>query len=452
MRKLTFEDIEKNGLLLYRYTRGSHCQGTATESSDIDEGGVYICPPEQLLGLGLEYQDQVANSTNDIVWYEFNKYVKLLLSSNPTVLESLFVDDEFVIYEHPIMTELKKHKNEFITKQCFKSFIGYSVEQIKKARGLNKKIVQPIVQRKDILDFCYTFYNQGSSKIENWLSYRGLEQKYCGLVNVPNMYEMYSVFYDFGAHFKDHNITKEKVFDILNEYGYLDIPDEAQIVKNLKLAKEENNESLIKKNEKLLGDVKLLNMLHLISDTYKLNIGYFCSSFFDWFDSLKPIGYRGIVSSEKVSQDVRLSSIAKDEPPICFMSYNKDGYVRHCKDYKEYKDWVKNRNPERFRLNTSHGKNYDSKNMAHCVRLLHNGIEIAKTGEYKVNRAGIDRDFILQIKRGEMDYDELIEYVEKKKLEMEEAMATSSIPDSINIDKVNEFLINIRLNQLKNNG
>ena len=248
MRKLTFEDIEKNGLLLYRYTRGSHCQGTATESSDIDEGGVYICPPEQLLGLGLEYQDQVANSTNDIVWYEFNKYVKLLLSSNPTVLESLFVDDEFVIYEHPIMTELKKHKNEFITKQCFKSFIGYSFEQIKKARGLNKKIVQPIVQRKDILDFCYTFYNQGSSKIENWLSYRGLEQKYCGLVNVPNMHEMYSVFYDFGAHFKDHNITKEKVFDLLNEYGHLDIPDEAQIVKYLKLAKEENNEYLIKKN------------------------------------------------------------------------------------------------------------------------------------------------------------------------------------------------------------
>ena len=41
MKKLTFEDIEKNGLLLYRYTRGSHCQGTATESSDIDEGGVY---------------------------------------------------------------------------------------------------------------------------------------------------------------------------------------------------------------------------------------------------------------------------------------------------------------------------------------------------------------------------------------------------------------------------
>ena len=81
-----------------------------------------------------------------------------------------------------------------------------------------------------------------------------------------------------------------------------------------------------------------------------------------------------------------------------------------------------------------------------------NGIEIAKTGEYKVNRAGIDRDFILQIKRGEMDYDELIEYVEKKKLEMEEAMATSSIPDSINVDKVNEFLVNIRLNQLKNNG
>lgn len=138
-KNLTFENIEKNNLLLYRYIRGSQCQGTATEKSDIDEGGVYICPPEQLLDLGYNYQEQISNNTNDIVWYEFNKYIKLLLSSNPTILESLFIDDKFVIYEHPIITELKKHKYEFITKQCFKSFIGYSYEQINKAQGLNKK-------------------------------------------------------------------------------------------------------------------------------------------------------------------------------------------------------------------------------------------------------------------------------------------------------------------------
>ena len=57
-------------------------------------------------------------------------------------------------------------------------------------------------ERKDILDFCYTFKNQGSQPIKDYLNEHNLDQKYCGLVNLPNMKDCYGVYYDFAAYFK----------------------------------------------------------------------------------------------------------------------------------------------------------------------------------------------------------------------------------------------------------
>ena len=151
MRKYTFEDIKNQGLLIYSYLRGSIMYGTNTPESDRDEGGVYLSPAEQLIGLGLDYQSEIHNETNDIMWYELNKFMNLLLKSNPTVLEALFADGDCILYEHPIMTEIKKYRDKFVTKQCFKPFGGYAVEQIRKCRGLNKKIVNPVTKDLNLL-------------------------------------------------------------------------------------------------------------------------------------------------------------------------------------------------------------------------------------------------------------------------------------------------------------
>lgn len=141
-------------------------------------------------------------------------------------------------------------------------------------------------------------------------------------------------------------------------------------------------------------------------------------------DHIKPIGYRGIVGETDDIHienfegkpkifDLRLSSIDnKDTKPICYMSYNSSGYTDHCKKYKEYKEWEQNRNPQRFLENKD--KEFDRKNIAHCVRLLHMGIEIAKTGEVHINRKGIDRDFILNVRLGNTKYDDIMEYIEGK--------------------------------------
>ena len=183
--KLTFKDIEDRGLLLYKYIRGSQAYGTNTPESDQDEGGIFIAPQEWIDGLGFDYAEEVSDEKHDTVWGELGKFLRLLCTSNPTVLEALFVPEDKVLYEHPIMTEIKKNRDMFVTKASFKPFGGYATSQIAKAQGQNKKIHWDIQEmtRKSPLDFCYTFRKQGSQNIQNWLAERGLEQRNCGLVN-----------------------------------------------------------------------------------------------------------------------------------------------------------------------------------------------------------------------------------------------------------------------------
>ena len=112
------------------------------------QGGIYICSIKELLGYNT-YKEEIADSKNDNKWYELNKFISLLVKANPNILEALFVDDNFIIGEvHPIMKYLREHRDMFLTKQCFISFYKYAESQIYKARGLNKKIVNPIKERK----------------------------------------------------------------------------------------------------------------------------------------------------------------------------------------------------------------------------------------------------------------------------------------------------------------
>ena len=444
MKKYTFEDIKEKGLLLYHYVRGSQAYGLALPTSDTDHGFVYLAPPEQLLGLGFDYQDQIASEKNDDSGYELNKFMQLLLKSNPTVLESLFIPEKCILYEHPIMTEIKKYRDKFITKECFKPILGYSYEQIKKCRGLNKRFLQEKIERKGILDFVYTYHKQGSSKIQNWLEYRNLKQKYCGLVNVPNMHDNYSVFYDWGNHFLNENVT----FNDLKE-AYLDdnVYDTINIVKRLKNG--EKNLDLVKK----LRKAQFKNMVNFIMEKYDLRS---TSAYLprmktlrrlnEWFNNQKPIGYKGMTNEAETSNELRLSSVEQGVLPICHISYNKDGYSSHCRVWKEYQDWIKHRNPVRYESNLK--KSYDAKNMCECFRLINCGIEIARGEGYKVDRNNIDADFLLDVKNHKYEYNELMEMLEKKNDEMQKAMAESTIPEKIDVEFVNDLLLKIRKQQL----
>ena len=314
--KLTFKDIEDKGLLLYKYIRGSQAYGTNTPESDQDEGGVFIAPQEWVNGLGFDYMEEVSDEKHDTVWLELGKFMRLLCTSNPTVLEALFIPDDKVLYEHPIMTEIKKNRDMFVTKSCFKPFGGYAVSQISKAQGLNKKIHWDIKKmvRKTPLDFCYTFKKQGSQNIRDWLSERGLEQRNCGLVNIPNMEGVYGVYYDFGQHFELNKIDIEYFIDVENR----------------------NNPFI-----SYMFNTFVKDDIHYTEQMYSL------------YNKLRTPkgGHCGIISEIGDSNQIRFTSVKKDDIPICYMSYNQSGYGCHCREYKEYEDWKAKRNKARYENN-----------------------------------------------------------------------------------------------------
>ena len=178
MKKETFDSIRKDGRLIYEYIRGSKAYGTSKPdgTSDEDHGGVYMETLDQLLGSKSTLPDEVSNEKHDDVWYRFGRFMELVKKSNPNILESLFIPESCIIYEHPIITELKLHRDKFVTKECFHPFIGYSIKQIERARSLGKKVVVPDEQPEPfVIDSVFTFFNQGSTPISKWLSDRGME-------------------------------------------------------------------------------------------------------------------------------------------------------------------------------------------------------------------------------------------------------------------------------------
>ena len=390
---MTIQEVKDSGLLAYEFVRGSTLYNTNIEGiSDVDYGGVYIAPTEMLLGLPENYEPQVSDEKHDTTYYELGRWVELLMKANPNALESLFAPRDKVVGDiHPAIQLIIDKRDLFVTKECFNSLTGYAVSQIKKCRGLNKKCVQPVLERKEVLDFCYTFKGQGSQSMKEFLAEYGLDQKYCGLVNIPNMKDTYGVYYDFAAylHFEDlDDVTKR---NIVFKSGLVDANDVDKI--------------------------------------------------FNRMDNKEFFGYSGIVHPDGKSNEVRLSSIPKGEKPICFMTYNQNGYESHCKKYKEYQEWVQKRNPIRYESNLK--SNYDCKNVMHCVRLLHMGKELAEGQGFNVVRTW-DRDFLLDIRNHKYEYEYIMDYVEKLFDDMQEKMKSCSLPETVDRNKVNELLIQAR--------
>lgn len=189
---MTIDDLRKNNLIIFECISGSKAYGLDTPASDTDIKGVYILPENYFFGL--DYIPQINDETNDTVFYELKRFIELLYKNNPNLLEMLNVDEKHIIYKNEIFDLLKPEL--FISKLCKDTFAGYAITQIRKARGLNKKIVNPLSkERKTILDFCYIVKNQGSISLKSWLDKNNFIQENCGLINISHMKNIYAVFH-----------------------------------------------------------------------------------------------------------------------------------------------------------------------------------------------------------------------------------------------------------------
>ena len=371
---------------LYLVVRGSHAYGTNIETSDTDYAGVFIQSEEDILGN--KYVEQISDDKNDIIIYEIRRFLELLGSNNPTVLELLNTPEDCVIYKDPIFDLVLNDRERFITKICAKSLGGYAKQQISKAKGQNKKQnwEKDKVTRKEVLDFVYVIEGEKSIPWKVWNEDKKYEEKFIGVVNVPNARDIYAVYYDFIA----RNMFSEN------------ISEKTRIIL-IKLQKESGQ---------------------------PMGFGY---------KGLVKTG-EGINSAE--SNQLRLSSILKDEEPICVVTYNKDGYTQHCNDYKSYQTWLEQRNEARWVDVQSHGQKIDGKNLLHLVRLLKMSREIAEGKGLIVRRP--DNIELLKIRKGEVDLQSIIEWGNKEILEINNLYEKSNLPDSVDMNFIENLLIDIR--------
>ena len=335
--------------LLFKCIVGSTAYGTNTETSDTDIKGVYIQPDSDILGLN--YVEQV-NVGKDEVYYELRRYIDLLSSANPSVLEMLFVDKQFILYCHPAFQKLLDERINFLTKKCRDSFGGMAHSQIIKAKGTEKKMNWEKSQmvRKEPIDFCTIYSDNKSIKLLDYLIANQLDKNKCGLTNIDNMKDCYNLY-----HSSIHN-------------------------------------------------------------------------------------YKGIQHDN--SNHVILSSIPKGEIPLGLVLYNQDAYSQHCKKYKEYTDWLKKRNTERYVDVENHGQQIDGKNLSHAIRLLQMASEIATNHNLLVLRP--NRDELLAVRKGKVDLETLITKSERMLKDVDNLYANSNLSKEVTKEYKHNLILEIR--------
>ena len=388
-KQITHEYLVENGLILFETVIGSQAYGTQTPTSDIDKKFVYILPMDNVLGSG--YIEQI-NVNKDYTGWEIRRFLELMETNNPTVLELLNSPEDCIISKHELFDLILAHKEDFITKLCKNSFGGYARQQIVKAKGLNKKQnwEKNKVTRKDLLDFCYVLEGEKSIPWRVWNNGK-YDEKFIGAVSVPNARDVYALFYDKTAHMIHstdiHEDTREIYKKVLRDAG----------------------------KPMGLGYKGLVNTGHEDEDG-EINYG--------------------------ISNQLRLSSIPKGEKTICTVVYNKDGYSEHCKDFREYQEWLENRNEARYVETQEHGQRIDGKNMMHCMRLIRMATEIGEGKGIQVRRE--DREYLLSIRRGELDLDKLIQEADSAIKNMDEIFDNSTLPDRVPKGLANALLVTIR--------
>jgi predicted nucleotidyltransferase len=189
---MTISELKSSNCIVFECLSGSKAQGLATADSDTDIRGVFVLPAKQFFGNS--YLPQVSDERNDTVYYELGRFVELLSKNNPNALELLCTPDEFVLKRAPMMDLIPPAL--FMSKRCHKTFVGYASTQIGKAKGLNKKINNPMPKtRPTVLDFCFVTDQRHTKSLTQLLEENSWRQEDCGLSKMAKMPDMYALFH-----------------------------------------------------------------------------------------------------------------------------------------------------------------------------------------------------------------------------------------------------------------
>jgi hypothetical protein len=96
-------------------------------------------------------------------------------------------------------------------------------------------------------------------------------------------------------------------------------------------------------------------------------------------------------------------------------------------------------------LEEKHG--FDTKHASHLVRLMRMAEEILTEGRVLVRRP--DAKELLEIRDGKINYADLIKWAEEQDAKLDELYETSDLPYSVDSERINQLLVQIRTDYWK---
>lgn len=188
---MTVKELEVSGWIIFKCISGSKAYNLDTPNSDTDYRGVYVQPTEMILSN--RYIPQISDEKNDIVYYEINRFLELLIKGSPNIIELLNIPTECILIQTDEYKRICDNKEKFLTKRLRHTFGGYALGQIKKAKSLNKKINNPRpVVRKTPLHFCYILRDAKSLSLLDYYTHN--ELLYCGLKKYEGSSELFTLY------------------------------------------------------------------------------------------------------------------------------------------------------------------------------------------------------------------------------------------------------------------
>ena len=380
--------------ILFRTIIGSQAYGTNIEGSDVDYKGVFIQDVKDKYLNG--YRDEIKVS-KDEVYFEFEKFLSLCSTGNPTMLELLYSPEHCIVHITDVFKDIINMRDIFLTKNLRHSFANYAYQQIKKSDGLDKMMnwEKDKTIRKSVVDMCRIYPLE-----EN----RGLKGKLIDFIDIKlgqkNPIE------------KAFRTKAISVADWCNMY----------------------NDTIGYRDHTYCGLVKIEHF----RDCYLMFYHHQ-----PWISN-----YKGISSDHKngykpIANDVCLSEVSKYEKPVGILFFHKDAYSTHCKDYKNYEEWLEKRNTQRYVDVEGHGQKIDGKNILHCVRIVETAMEIPTQKTINIFRP--NREYLIEIRKGKYDLATLQAKAEEDILIMDKLFRDSDLPDKFKHQNViDSFIMDVR--------
>jgi uncharacterized protein len=144
--------------LIQLFVGGSELHGAKVHGTDdLDIYGVYVEPPEMVLGLeSLPHfvwstaGDDRRNGPNDVdvTLYSLMKWAGLACKGNPTSLHFLFSENAV---KSDVWSAIQTHREVFLARTCVKQFLGFADDQLKRMtgeKGRGKKGQRPEIEAK----------------------------------------------------------------------------------------------------------------------------------------------------------------------------------------------------------------------------------------------------------------------------------------------------------------